>query len=353
MDTRRRLAFVLIAAVTGALVAGCQTAVTGDGGEDNVEERTDPGPLIEAWAESTHSVPVAFAAGRAPCAGCHDGRAFARGVDDPGRIDTRAPFGPYVVATDCRACHTGRGAELLESGETTIPTAQGPVKGGRGALCMACHNQWDPPDINDPERGYPHYGPQADVLNGTGGMTEGLTLMSTKKHLEVENTCVACHMADGAEGHTFRPTDTECKRCHEDFETASTIDARADYDGDGRTEAFVEEVDGLMDALYLAVNRIAETDEFFGESGAIVFKSDDETRTAIPNEAYMGAYNWTLIDHDKSRGLHNPAFTVTLLQESYRQMTGSEIPNAQKPRPRDGDDGGENGADTGSGETTQ
>ncbi len=57
----------------------------------------------------------------------------------------------------------------MESGTTTLPTSPDQVSGGLGAMCMGCHNQWNPPDINNEERGYPHYGDQGDVLFGTGG----------------------------------------------------------------------------------------------------------------------------------------------------------------------------------------
>jgi len=336
VDVRRWLVFVSIALLAAVVVAGCQPVDTEDSEENGEEVATDPGLLIEAWAESTHSVPVVFAAERDFCASCHDGRAFAQNVMNPGDLDEEA-FGPYVVATDCRACHTGRGAELLASGQAdNVPTADGAVQGGSGALCMSCHNQLGAGDINDPDRGYPHYGPQADVLNGTGGITEGLTLASTARHRDIDDTCVTCHMADDeSAGHSFAAGEEECAGCHDDFESIEAMMAGGDYDGDGQAEPFVNEVQGLMDALAAAVNEVAGTDEFAARAGEIVFLSGEETQTDVPTEAYMGAYNWLLIDHDSSRGLHNPAFTVTLLQETYRQVTGNALPNAVVPIPEE------------------
>ncbi|MHB9003726.1 MAG: hypothetical protein ACYC6C_06635 [Coriobacteriia bacterium] len=326
--------YVLLAVFLIFGIAGCDGAADDDGDDDNGStEQTstsDPTELIEAWAESLHSKPVTFAAERTPCASCHDGRAFAENVDDPSQLEA-GPVGPYVTPTDCRACHTGRGKEVMLAGSTdAVPTAEGSVEGGKGALCMECHNQFGEPDINDPERGYPHYGPQADVLNGTGGMTEGLTLVSTKDHQEIEDTCVACHMS-GEQSHSFLPNEAACEECHENFTSAEDIIADADYDGNGQAEAFVTEVEGLMNALETAINETAESTEFAAQSGSIIFKSNDTTMTTVPTPAYMGAYNWELIDHDSSRGIHNPFFTVSLLQETYREMTGAAIPNAQPP----------------------
>lgn len=340
MDVKRWLIFVLIALLAAFAVAGCQPADT-ENGEDNgnqEEEVTDPSGLIQAWAESTHSVPVVFAAERDFCASCHDGRAFAQNVMNPSDLGEDA-FGPYVVATDCRACHTGRGQEVLQSGQSEgVPSAEGAVEGGSGAVCMECHNQLGEADPNDEERGYPHYGPQADVLNGTGGMQEGLTVSTTEDHFEIDDTCVGCHMAveEGA-GHSFAPSEEVCAGCHDDFDTAEALEAGGDYDGDGQVEPFVDEVQGLMDAVQAAVNESAGSDEFLAEGGEIVFMSGEDTQT-VETEAYSAAYNWVLIDHDGSRGIHNPAFTITLLQETYRQLTGGDLPNAEKP---DSDNGSE------------
>lgn len=323
--------YVLLAMLLVLGIAGCDGTAedTNGNGDQTADESSDPSELIEAWAGSLHSKPITFAAERAPCAGCHDGRAFSENIDDPAQLEA-GPVGPYVTPTDCRACHTGQGKEIMDSGSTdAVPTAEGSVEGGKGALCMSCHNQFGEPDINDEERGYPHYGPQADVINGTGGMTEGLTLVSTSDHQEIEDTCVACHMVDSS--HSFAPDESACEECHNDFEGADAIIADADYDGNGEAEAFTKEVEGLMSALETAINATAKSTEFTAEGGSITFMSNETTVTDVPNPAYMGAYNWVLIDHDGSGGIHNPFFTVSLLQETYRQMTGSAIPNAEPP----------------------
>lgn len=335
MRVGRIVFFLLLAVVTIAGVAGCQkTGGTGGGTSNTTSTAIDISAYVGAWAESTHSVPVVFAAQRPPCAGCHDGRAFMQGVSDPKQIQGPTPFGTWVVATDCRACHVGRGADVMQSGVTTIPSSPEPVKGGKGALCMSCHNQEGEADITDKGLGYPHYGPQADVLNATGGMTQGLNLMSTDKHKNIDNTCVACHMKKGGESHRFEPTETQCPRCHKNFDTAEKVKAGGDYDGDGQTEVFVDEVQGLMDALAGAVNAKAGSTKFAAQSGHIAFTgSNDTTLSTVPPQAYMGAYNWVLINHDKSRGIHNPFFTVSLLQETYRAVTGTELANAVKPKP--------------------
>ncbi len=334
MHAKRWILVGLAGALVLTALAGCQSASTSGAVESGKAAAVafDPNPIVQAWSESTHSVPVVFAAGEAPCAGCHDGRAFAQDVSDPKQIKGRTPFGPWVVATDCLACHTGKGAALQKSGMVTIPTSKTPVTGGKGAVCMGCHNQFGKPDINDATHAYPHYGPMADVLMGTGGMTQSLSLMSAERHSTIPDTCVACHFSSGAEGHMFKPTTVKCKGCHQDFTSIKAFGAVGDYDGNGKIEPFVTEVDGLMSAVAGAVNKTANTDAFVALQGEIVFTSKGTTVTVVPTSAYQGAYNWELVDHDKSNGIHNPFYVVTLLQESYRAMIGSELPGAVKPK---------------------
>ncbi len=41
-----------------------------------------------------------------------------------------------------------------------------------------------------------------------------------------------------------------------------------------------------------------------------------------------GVYNWSYVNNDGSRGLHNTARAVQLLQLTFRQLSGREVPNA-------------------------
>ncbi|WP_156946380.1 hypothetical protein [Desulfitibacter alkalitolerans] len=42
----------------------------------------------------------------------------------------------------------------------------------------------------------------------------------------------------------------------------------------------------------------------------------------------MGGAVDTLVAQDGSLGLHNPIFAVQLLQQSYSQLTGEDVPDA-------------------------
>ncbi len=296
--------------------------------------------IISDWSESTHAVPVTFAAEEATCAGCHDGRGFALGVSDPKSFVASEPFGPYVVATDCRACHTGRGADLLESGTVTTPTEPTPIKAGAGAVCIGCHRERSKPTSSaGPVPGAPHPSIQAAVYLAYGGIRQpGVTYGSTVKHTQVTDMCVGCHMSDNSKGvptHTFLPPKNPkaiCGECHEGI-TTYDLAVAADYDGNGKVQGIQDEVTGLLSKLSTATAKAMGANTLTQAKGNIVFKSGTTTITApVPDKVYQAAYNWALITNDKSLGVHNPQYTVSLLQESYIVLTGAPIPNS-KPFP--------------------
>ncbi|MBE0477309.1 MAG: hypothetical protein IBX62_09455 [Coriobacteriia bacterium] len=319
-----------LAALLGTvLLTGCPA----EEDERAPEEEIDISALVTEWTEAGHSRIITFAAEESPCAGCHDGGAFAQGVNDPAELDREWP-----VAIDCRACHTGRGAERLESGETTIPSSPDTLALGHGALCAGCHRALRAPDIADEERRTPHYSPVTDVMQGVGGIrTDDMDVGSTEDHAEIDDACVGCHMLQAEEGHpshTFRVIDFQeaCGECHEEIESAEdtpTIQAAGDYDGDGSVEEFTAEVEGLLTLLNDTLTERMDGASYRSVQGRIVFVRGETTVTApIPDEVYLAAYNHMMIDRGGAMGFHNPRFTIDLLQESYRALTGEAVPNA-------------------------
>ena len=87
-------------------------------------------PLTAQWAESSHSNILLSPAQRDDCVLCHDGGAFAANQSEIGELDR-----DFNVSIDCRACHTGRGVDLMEAERWISPRHN--VKGGTGALCMS------------------------------------------------------------------------------------------------------------------------------------------------------------------------------------------------------------------------
>ena len=68
---------------------------------------------------------------------------------------------------------------------------------------------------------------------------------------------------------------------------------------------------------------------FAVEAGRIRFMdAAGEPLAEVPNEVYQAAFNHVLITQDGSLGVHNPIYTVQLLQQAYRALTGNDVPNA-------------------------
>lgn len=328
----RRAWFIVALTFIFALIAaaGC-AALRNEGQQPPPADRQavlDISELTEQWVGSGHSNIRLLPAQRDGCVACHDGGAFAEQFTQIAQIER-----DYSVATDCRACHTGRGVELMEAGTADIPTAEN-VRGGMGALCMSCHNERRMPDIE--ERGAPHNSAQAGVFTATGGIrAEGFNYGSTQAHVDITDSCVGCHMTqtegeNGFASHTFRVEKARaaCGECHQNIADINPA-ARQDYDGDGATEGFQDEVTGLLTILSAAIAQELNGGSFASVGGVVQFKSgEDVLIDQVPNEVYQAAYNYLLVEKDGSLGVHNPRFAVQLLQQSYRVLTGEDVPDA-------------------------
>lgn len=283
--------------------------------------------LVEQWAAADHANILMLPAGRDGCVSCHDGGAYAEGLTEQAQLER-----DFFISIDCRACHTGRGRELLAAGTVSIPTQEN-VRAGLGAQCLSCHNERRAPDIADENRGAPHRSSQAGMFTATGGIrADAFNYGSTTAHATLEDTCVACHMTETRQGfrsHTFAVDDVQaaCARCHQNIADVN-LPARADYDGDGNVEGFQYEVQGLLDLLKATVVEELAGGTFESAGGRVVFKNAAGADVQVPNELYQAAYNHLLASQDGSLGIHNPLFTVQLLQQSYRMLTGENVPNA-------------------------
>lgn len=328
--------FIVVLAVTFLAAAGCppRTAPNGEG------QKIDFSALTGQWDESRHALILPYPNGRDGCILCHDGYAFAQQIETRAALPEgrRVGEGDNMVAVtsiNCAACHTGNALELISSRTVSIPTAAN-VAGGTGALCMACHNSRRAPSIDDARRSSPHPSAQADVVTGTGGMRiNNISVGSTAAHAGVENTCNGCHMPEDPGNfayHGFTMSedfiDQTCGGCHRGAATFN-LTAGGDYDGDGQKEGFQDEVAGLLALLKDAAGAALNGGGFTSQGGAFVFTdADNNPIENVEPEVYAAAYNWYLVTSDGSLGVHNPTFTIQLLQRTYNALTGENVPNA-------------------------
>jgi len=330
------LTVVLVLAAVVTACAGTQKQGTTTK-QQSSSQNQDISKITQSWVNSAHQQPVTFAAEEQFCAGCHDGGAFATGTADPKKLGRDEPFGAWVVATDCRACHTGRGQELMRSGTATITTASETISAGTGAVCLACHHELGKPNPNDATHSGPHPSSQAGIWSGTGGMTQGLTLKSTKPHATIKKACVSCHMTSTSWGpnHELVPVAVSqtcaLSGCHDGkTDGAPNLQVKADYDGNGKAQGIQTEVAGLQSILTSATLAESKATTITEDKGVIKLKKGTSDVT-FDQKVYVAAYNLLLTEQDKSQGVHNPWYTVTLLQETYKQLTGKAVPNAKTP----------------------
>jgi hypothetical protein len=258
-----------------------------------------------AWAESGHGTGTAYVRGTsASCAGCHSGGAFSAMVAAGLTPDQVEEGDPNPTRQDCRACHNIHTSYTADdwSLETTDPVDLIAVDGATydgdaGNLCANCHQPRTVMEADDSgmvnvssTHWGPHHGPQSAMLLGVGGAGE-VDSGASAHYRRVRGTCATCHMADN--NHSFEPSLAVCQDCHEDADS---------FDVDG----IQTQVDGL----------IAELQDALVAKGLL----DEEGEPVVGEypEAEAGAlWNYIFISiEDSSRGVHNPEYTIDLLNSS-------------------------------------
>jgi hypothetical protein len=254
-----------------------------------------------------------YAGGRDGCTGCHSGASFpdmiAAGViPDDSTVTDMTPI-------SCRACHdihtsyTGDDWALTTTDAVDLYATEGVTfDGGLGNLCANCHQA---------RRGFPaaedgvitgisshwgpHHGPQSSMLMGVAGA--GAEGNPSAHATMVEDTCVACHMGEGA-NHGFAPSVAACQDCHADIE---------DFDFSGLQTEVQSKLDQIGEAL------VAEG--ALNENTPDGHPSEQVQEEGAPENIATALFNWIYIAHeDKSLGVHNPAYTRALLDASAEAL---------------------------------
>jgi hypothetical protein len=211
---------------------------------------------------------------------------------------------------NCRTCHeihtsyTGADYALTNVEPVTL-IANGEVfDGGKGNLCVNCHQprrvMAEATDgmfeITSTHWG-PHYGGQSTMLLGQiGAGVEGSPSGHSKM---VEDTCVACHVGEAAD-HDFGANLAVCADCHDDAATLK--------------EEFQAEIKAMVD---LATAKLVTV-------GALDSGGHPVRGTFTEAEAQAA---WNLIYivlQDESMGVHNPAFTIDMLEAALETLADVE-----------------------------
>ncbi|MFA7289484.1 MAG: T9SS type A sorting domain-containing protein [Melioribacteraceae bacterium] len=291
--------------------------------------------FAEQWDYSAHANPTTSptGAGRESCVRCHTGSGFKQFVDGVPTTSTDPSYNPI----SCAGCHEPHSNEIQHQlRKVTVKLSNNQVvdHGGSGRLCMNCHQSRRDAATYTTKSGShygPHYATQADVILGTNVITWGKTIAQTNHDTVVKDACVTCHMHPDPLGaskvavhqgaHTFsmRNIDTgasnmdACATCHGaslglDFHDVKFFwKGTGDHDGDGVTEGLQEEVHGLIEKVSTL---LPDADPHA------------ETSNAWTRVQLEAAYNIRTIYYDNSWGIHNPKFTIDLLNTTWDALNG-------------------------------
>jgi hypothetical protein len=324
-------------------------------------------PYLTEWSESPHNFDET-SAHDAPtnggCQGCHEGVSAAERLADEAGLAQFYGGAPYGTAARdtvgnpiqpivCSTCHDPHTADNPGQVRTiaNVPLIEANnespviIEGGVGKLCMQCHHARHSADEHIPagdDHFGPHGSPQADMMKGaTGshGVADATFVWAGPSHLHVQNSCKTCHLntieyiseeQPTVTGHRFEPTVAACANCHGTIEDFDNILAVADFDGDGQIEGIQSEVTGLLHVVEeaLVADGLDTTATDFETALGDTLKSNVKQRTA--------GFNLVFVEADKSLGVHNPDYAIQLLQQSYKYLTGHDIPHAVILRKEEG-----------------
>jgi hypothetical protein len=201
----------------------------------------------------------------------------------------------------------------------------------KGVLCGSCHNAQTVTFEDFLLRGEMVRHPTREMFEGTAGAeVPGSGAYDDSFHsnpVEFADACAVCHYDPSRSGasHRFSPQVATCGRCHPGLSTFNRP-SQGDWDGDGANEGVQDEVQGLLDALeaaLLADPRMTFSGAYFDYDGAT-----DHKLTGASVEQKRAAFNWYSVTFDASLGVHNAVRSVQLLQRSYAELTGEDLPGA-------------------------
>ena len=319
------------------------------------------------------------------CVRCHSGAGYVSFLKAP---DQPAAWDNSMQTVGCSTCHDPHSDanvwQLRIVGKPVAITFDAKDQ-GLSATCTECHNNRTQP-ANAVKGSYPHYSSAAEALNDTGGVDYGLKLPASPHALMVGQTpvanpaavaddpesakflfskpgdatgqkpgpCVACHMyptpSDAKDpaaaamhqvgSHSFNMVSPDgkveytaaCKACHSDIGDSFNFAAKADYDGNGKTEGVQDEVKGLLGVLWGSLEKSGLKKIDTGYPYASVPKdASDKVKNAWYNYRFVYGIMWGE-DEPGNEGaasaIHNFGRSVGLLQASYKDLTGSDVPGA-------------------------
>lgn len=281
---------------------------------------------IGQWENSFHATSGLQFENGTTCAPCHTSQGFKEVLLTDSTGVVASPENPSNI--NCYTCHkihdtyTGADWALRKTEASPSWLAHNTFDFGKGNLCAQCHQprtSYQVPDVNNPldsftvtsTRFAPHYGGQSSTLTGTAYYLVG-TGYNNSSHMNIENTCVTCHMAAamgyGAGGHTFKVYDEEegalntagCAPCHTAEEAIANV----------------EELQANVTLLLEELGTLLEAEGIYNPNGT----SGTAVKGKYTNKVAGAYWNFISVEYDLSLGVHNPKFVEKVLENSIASL---------------------------------
>ncbi len=319
------------------------------------------------------------------CVRCHTAKGYASFLKNP---TNQAAWDNEAQTLSCTGCHDphseANAFQLRIVGKPLAMPFEVKRDVGLSATCYECHNaRRNGADFYAGKvTSYPHYSSAAEMLEDTGGVTYGQTVPNSPHGAMIgaapvpnpaydpkngespkflfspvgddkgttPGSCVVCHMTatitDAKDpqqykvgGHSFNTVSPDgkldyaasCKSCHgvvADF----NMKAKADYDGNGKIEGVQDEVKGLLQVVWKAleskgVKKVATGNPYATLPTGADGKTDPKIMNAWYNYRTVYGVMWGTEmgngNEGKAAAMHNFKRSVALLQLSLKDLTGS------------------------------
>lgn len=313
-------------------------------------ESGDHHPIVQQWKNAMHSNVVwsnSFAQTTtgnndlSNCIRCHDGRGYVNFTKATPTY-TNGMIKANQEMVSCPVCHDPHGsnetASIREwpSSADTLGSGYHYTEGGDGKVCMNCHkarrnNVTYIPTTRMSSSWGPHHNGQSDILLGKNAAVFPGANYISGSHKNISNTCVTCHMAETSDtgtvtrhkvgGHSlnlrYEATGYThvkgCIGCHPGVTKFDDFMAPEDYDGDNQIEPWQDEMDGLIHKLRIELPPRGIDSVSWQAIAA-------DSLNPYYNTIKQAYWNYQLVDGDKSKGMHNPFYVLSVLQASILAM---------------------------------
>ncbi|MCL5030492.1 MAG: T9SS type A sorting domain-containing protein [Bacteroidetes bacterium] len=273
------------------------------------------------------------------CFPCHSGSAYFKYTQNqttPGY--TTADGGQDITCAVCHDPHVATNFGLRLATSITLQNGYKVTSGGNGQLCMRCHQARTngntvvtntAPYYGFKDRFGPHHGPQSDMFWGQNAYQfSDSTITGLMTHSSVPDACVTCHMANIGTGnspsHQWSMVDTTggtpkdlvggCVSCHGPITSFDDIKASSDWDGNGKIEGVQTEVQGMVNLLASLLPKDSN------DPTSVAYRMYDSLKVKGQPNIIKGIYTYYFVTEDKSMGVHNAKYTVSLLQKALSNL---------------------------------